>query len=101
MKAYGDIESVNLSTGERFQRVSGDGESRLVRVGCAKELARCDREIARIYQEAYAGNPDVDGILLGLHYWRTEKKLILDSLNSASMQGFRGVVRSCKSESGL
>jgi hypothetical protein len=39
-------------------------------------LARCDREIERIYSEAYAGNPDVEGILLGLHDWRTEKKLI-------------------------
>jgi hypothetical protein len=33
MKVYGDIESVNLATGERFQRVSGDGESRLVSTG--------------------------------------------------------------------
>jgi hypothetical protein len=29
MKARGDIESVNLRTGERFVRVSGNGESRL------------------------------------------------------------------------
>jgi len=29
MKIRGDIESVNLSTGQRWQRVSGDGESRL------------------------------------------------------------------------
>lgn len=29
MKAHGDIESVNLRTGERQQRVAGDGESRL------------------------------------------------------------------------
>ena len=39
MKAYGDVERVNLSTGERFRRVSGDGESRLVlesgKPGCA------------------------------------------------------------------
>jgi hypothetical protein len=41
------------------------------------ELARCDREIERIYAEAYGGNPDIDGILLGLHDWRTEKKMIL------------------------
>jgi hypothetical protein len=37
-------------------------------------LARCDREIALIYQEAHAGNPNVEGMLLGLHDWRTEKK---------------------------
>ena len=30
MKVYGDVERVNLATGERFRRVSGDGESRLV-----------------------------------------------------------------------
>ncbi len=41
------------------------------------ELARCDREIERIYREAYAGNPDIHGILLGLHDWRTEQRMIL------------------------
>ena len=30
MKAHGDIEVVNLSTGERWQRVTGDGESVLI-----------------------------------------------------------------------
>jgi hypothetical protein len=33
MKVCGDIESVNLRTGERFQRVSGNGESRLESLG--------------------------------------------------------------------
>ena len=33
MNARGDIESVNLGTGERYQRVVGDGESRLVKSG--------------------------------------------------------------------
>ena len=33
MKVRGDIEHVNLATGEKFQRVSGDGESRLERIG--------------------------------------------------------------------
>lgn len=46
------------------------------------ELARCDREIERIIQEAHAGNPDVDGILLGLHDWRTERRMILDKRTS-------------------
>jgi hypothetical protein len=32
MRIRGDIESVNLSTGERFERISGDGESRLCSV---------------------------------------------------------------------
>ncbi|HKT90100.1 MAG TPA: hypothetical protein VJQ59_16765 [Candidatus Sulfotelmatobacter sp.] len=30
MKVIGDVEAVNLRTGERFRRVAGDGESRLV-----------------------------------------------------------------------
>ncbi len=47
------------------------------------ELARCDREIARIYREAYAGNPDINGMLLGLHDWRTEKKLIAASTRTS------------------
>ena len=33
MKLTGDTESVNLETGERSRRVSGDGESRLIREG--------------------------------------------------------------------
>ena len=37
MKVYGDIEHVDLRTGERFQCVTGDGESRLVRVGSNDE----------------------------------------------------------------
>ncbi len=45
-------------------------------MSAAEDLARFDREIERIYQEAYAGNPDVHGILLGLHDWRTEKLFI-------------------------
>lgn len=32
MKVFGDIESVNLATGARFRRVSGNGESRLEQV---------------------------------------------------------------------
>jgi hypothetical protein len=33
MQVRGDIERVNMSTGERFQRVSGNGESRLESLG--------------------------------------------------------------------
>ena len=33
MKVRGDIESVNLANGERFQRVSGNRESRLESLG--------------------------------------------------------------------
>jgi hypothetical protein len=54
----------------------------LFRMNTDAELARCDREIERIYQEAYAGNPDIDGMLLGLHDWRTEKILITRTTHS-------------------
>lgn len=49
------------------------------------ELARCDREIERIKEEAYAGNPDIHGMLLGLHDWRTEKKLIAVSTRTSHL----------------
>jgi hypothetical protein len=41
------------------------------------DLARCDREIARIQEEARAGIGDAHGIYQGLHDWRTEKRAIL------------------------
>ena len=41
------------------------------------ELARCDREIERICEEARAGIGDAHGIYQGLYDWRTEKVLIL------------------------
>lgn len=52
MRVYGDVERVNLSTGERFRRVSGDGESRLVsehtRLGPGTERIRMiERDAAR------------------------------------------------------
>jgi hypothetical protein len=46
------------------------------------DLARCDREIARIQEEARAGIGDAHGIYQGLHDWRTEKNLILSTRTS-------------------
>ncbi len=43
-----------------------------------QDLARCDREIERIIEEARAGRGDAHGIYQGLHDWRTEKKMILN-----------------------
>jgi hypothetical protein len=48
----------------------------------AEDLARCDREIERICEEALNGNRDIHGMLQGLHDWRTEKKLILGTRTS-------------------
>ena len=49
MKAIGDIESVNLATGERSQRVSGDGESRLVPFRGMIDVARLGPSREMIY----------------------------------------------------
>lgn len=40
MKVWGDFEGVDLSTGIRYRRVSGDGESRLVPYGDLDELLK-------------------------------------------------------------
>ena len=50
----------------------------------AAELERCDREIIRIEEEARNGNPDVHGILQGLHDWRYEKRLIMKEQSAQS-----------------
>jgi hypothetical protein len=60
MKVRGDIESVNLHTGERFQRVSANGESRL------ESLGRPLNEAERTCLEAFVGHmweeviPDIE-----------------------------------------
>ena len=57
MRAYSDIELVNLATGERWRRVTGDGESRLEKV-VGTEL---DDRVTRILEEARkAVKPIVD-----------------------------------------
>jgi hypothetical protein len=50
-------------------------------------LPGCDREIECICEEARAGNPDVHGMLLGLHDWRTEKNLIEASTRTSHPNG--------------
>lgn len=57
----------------------GKNEFNRCNSGAVDELARCDREIARICEEARAGIGDAHGIFQGLHDWRTEKKLIAAS----------------------
>ncbi|HEY6370246.1 MAG TPA: hypothetical protein VIX37_06685 [Candidatus Sulfotelmatobacter sp.] len=41
-------------------------------------MERCRREIAAIEKEMAAGNPDVDGLLMGLLDWQVEWQLIED-----------------------
>ena len=43
-----------------------------------EDLARCDREIEKICEDARAGIGDANGIYQGLRDWRTERKLIAD-----------------------
>lgn len=42
MKVRGDIEAINLSTGERWQRVTGEGDSRLEPVKPESEMNTVD-----------------------------------------------------------
>lgn len=54
----------------------------------AEQLARCDREIERCKAEGRNGNPDVQGLMQGLHDWRTEKRLIYrEFLNRKTQDG--------------
>jgi hypothetical protein len=40
------------------------------------EIARCRREIAAIEAELLAGNPDVQGLLLGFADWHCELRIL-------------------------
>lgn len=51
MKVYGDIESVNLKTGERHRRVAGNGESRLESLGIPG-LKKVNPVLLAEYEEA-------------------------------------------------
>lgn len=62
MKVHGDIESVNLAAGERFRRVSGDGESRLVPVIHIKADKNLSPKTARaIYKMCRAAYEQMTG----------------------------------------
>ena len=40
------------------------------------ELERCHREIASIEAELLAGNPDIEGLILGLADWHAELRIL-------------------------
>jgi hypothetical protein len=40
------------------------------------EIERCRREIAAVEAELIAGNPDVDGLMLGLADWNVELRIL-------------------------
>jgi hypothetical protein len=69
---------VRTQIGSRRFRQKG----RVGNMSADEDLARCDREIAQIEQEAHSGNPDIRGMIQGLHDWRTERLLILSRRTS-------------------
>lgn len=49
-------------------------------------MARCDEEIEKCQRELRNGNPDVAGAMLGLHDWRSEKRLIYEEFLATKAQ---------------
>jgi hypothetical protein len=43
------------------------------------ELERCDVEIREIERLLRAGHPDMEGLLLALSDWRTERRLLIET----------------------
>jgi hypothetical protein len=41
------------------------------------ELERCDEEIRQVEGLLRSGHPDVEGLLLALADWRTERRLLM------------------------
>jgi len=52
-------------------------------------LERCYREIAVIEAELLAGNPDVEGLLLGLGDWHAELRILQDEKRRQDETGRR------------
>lgn len=48
MRIVGDVESINLSTGERFRRVSGEGESVLLSEAQLLAINDFEREMREV-----------------------------------------------------
>jgi hypothetical protein len=53
------------------------------------ELERCDVEIREAERLLRAGHPDVQGLLLALADWRTERRLVIET----GEQGLNGDAR--------
>jgi hypothetical protein len=50
------------------------------------ELERCDNEIRQIERLLRSGHPDIDGLLLALRDWRTERRLLMAADESRSVE---------------
>ena len=53
------------------------------------QLERCYREIAAIEAELLAGNPDVEGLLLGFGDWHAELRILKDEKRRQDETGRR------------
>jgi hypothetical protein len=56
------------------------------------ELERCDNEIRQVEQLLRSGHPDIDGLLLALLDWRTERRLIM-ATNESGVEALNGATR--------
>ena len=56
------------------------------------ELERCNNEIRQIEELLRSGHPDIDGLLLALHDWRTERRLLM-AANDSSVEALNGATR--------
>ena len=56
------------------------------------ELERCDREIRQVEELLRNGHPDIDGLLLALRDWRTERRLLM-AANESSVEVLNGATR--------
>jgi len=41
-------------------------------------VERCDHEMAEAERLLRAGHPDIEGLVMALHDWATEKRLLLE-----------------------
>jgi hypothetical protein len=56
------------------------------------ELERCNNEIQQVEQLLRNGHPDIDGLLLALHDWRTERRLLM-AANESGVEVLNGATR--------
>ena len=51
-----------------------------------REIERCQREIAEIERQLRAGHTDLQGLLLGLHDWSMELRILTDERRQEQRQ---------------
>ena len=49
-------------------------------------LERCDKEIRLVEELLLSGHPDSEGLVLALHDWRTERRLIMEADSGSDEQ---------------